>query len=105
VADDLDPAAVERLDLGAIRERVTWARTDHLAVATGDFYALLAEVERLRDALDRRAAAPTVSAEQVEEVREQVADEIKAASKTLKYDDDEARALRIAARIARGEQL
>ncbi|SFK32504.1 hypothetical protein [Cellulomonas sp. KH9] len=39
------------------------------------------------------------------QVREQVADEIKTASKTLEYDDDEARVLHIAARIARGEQL
>jgi len=38
------------------------------------------------------------------QVREQVADEIKTASKTLEYDDDEARVLHIAARIARGEQ-
>ena len=50
-------------------------------------------------------AAVTAALPHIErQVRERVAREIETASKTLEYDDDEARVLHIAARIARGEQ-
>ena len=64
------------------------------------FFSWEIEEQRIKEERAMRAALPHIE----RQVREQVADEIKTASKTLEYDDDEARVLHIAARIARGEQ-
>ena len=77
----------------AATSAVTYVRDAHPRVSTD------------ADSYDVADAAITAALPHIaRQVREQVADEIKTASKTLEYDDDEARVLHIAARIARGEQ-
>ena len=77
----------------AATSAVTYVRDAHPRVSTD------------ADSYDVADAAITAALPHIErQVRERVAREIETASKTLEYDDDEARVLHIAARIARGEQ-
>ena len=73
VADDLDPAAIERLDLGAIRVTLAANAGRDGGGWDGITYALVAEVERLRAAL--AAAGPLVTPEHDAQVAARAWDE------------------------------